>query len=129
MQLSDSSPTRRLLSLTPIIDVVFLLLMFFMLASSFGRYTGFEVAIGPASTFASAKPATSVLLSVAADGSLSVNGIPVGERHLAQALADAASKEPIRILVRPAPRTTAQALVRAVEAARAAQRGPVVLVK
>lgn len=36
---SELQPVRRRLSLTPLIDVIFLLLLFFMLTSTFSRYS------------------------------------------------------------------------------------------
>lgn len=38
MPLNDQAPRRRVLNLTPLIDVVFLLLVFFMLASTFLKF-------------------------------------------------------------------------------------------
>ena len=39
MRLNDPAPRRRAINLTPLIDVVFLLLVFFMLASTFLKFT------------------------------------------------------------------------------------------
>lgn len=43
MQLSDPIRPRRTIGLTPLIDVVFLLLVFFMLASTFLRFGTVEI--------------------------------------------------------------------------------------
>ncbi|MCP5160900.1 MAG: biopolymer transporter ExbD [Hahellaceae bacterium] len=42
---SGTTAKRRAISLTPLIDVVFILLLFFMLSSSFSRERQFEVAL------------------------------------------------------------------------------------
>lgn len=46
---------RRPLSLTPLIDVIFLLLLFFMLSSTFARFAQVEVTAGQPSASASAE--------------------------------------------------------------------------
>ncbi len=44
MHISEPLPARRRISLTPLIDVIFLLLMFFMLSSTFARFADLDVA-------------------------------------------------------------------------------------
>ena len=46
MRFSDSAPPRRRVSLTPLIDVVFLLLVFFMLSSSFMHWRQVDLQAG-----------------------------------------------------------------------------------
>lgn len=46
MEISDAKPKRPLISLTPLIDVVFILLVFFMLASSFAEWKFIELGVG-----------------------------------------------------------------------------------
>lgn len=46
MQIDIAPRRRRGVSLTPLIDVVFNLLLFFMLASSLARWSGLELATG-----------------------------------------------------------------------------------
>ena len=48
MQLATDKPKRSLISLTPLIDVVFILLIFFMLASSFLEWQFVELSVGEA---------------------------------------------------------------------------------
>lgn len=61
---------RRLVSLTPLIDVVFLLLIFFMLASRFAVETRLDLAAGGSGAGYSGPPR---LVSIRADG-LALNG-------------------------------------------------------
>jgi biopolymer transport protein ExbD len=44
------SPRRTLVSLTPLVDVVFILLIFFMLASSFNDWRGLRMSLPPPGT-------------------------------------------------------------------------------
>ncbi|MEM8836571.1 MAG: biopolymer transporter ExbD [Pseudomonadota bacterium] len=76
MQLSDTRPPRRIMSLTPLIDVVFLLLVFFMLSSTFLRFSSFSVEAGGAGTV-SVEPSDVVLIHVDQEGALRVNGASV----------------------------------------------------
>jgi len=65
---------RRRLPLTPLIDVIFLLLLFFMLSSSFLHFADVEVASAGAASGGPATPGTSALLRLQADGGLVLNG-------------------------------------------------------
>jgi len=49
MQLSSPIRKKSLVNLTPLIDVVFILLIFFMLASNFTRWHTIEISMGEAS--------------------------------------------------------------------------------
>lgn len=88
MLLSDRTPTRRTVSLTPLIDVVFLLLVFFMLASTFMKFTSIPVTTvggGPAATQPAARDIALIHVSATA---MTVNATPVAsadlENHLAR---------------------------------------------
>ncbi len=50
MQISSPSPKRNLISLTPLIDIVFILLVFFMLASSFIEWQFIELGVSESET-------------------------------------------------------------------------------
>ncbi|WP_116599715.1 ExbD/TolR family protein [Primorskyibacter marinus] len=76
-------PRRRRPSLTPMIDVVFLLLVFFMLAARFGGENVVPLVIGGAGDGWTGPPR---LVEVKATG-LTLNGIPVARDALADALA------------------------------------------
>ena len=63
---------RRPISLTPLIDVVFILLMFFMLTSTFTRWKAVDLRLPISSSDASPKKPQALLLHT--DGSLSLRG-------------------------------------------------------
>ncbi len=65
-------PRRRPISLTPLIDVVFILLMFFMLTSTFTRWKAVDLRLPIASADASPEKPQTLLLHT--DGSLSLRG-------------------------------------------------------
>ena len=65
---------RRPISLTPLIDVVFILLMFFMLTSTFTRWKAVDLRLPIAGSDASSEQPQALLLRT--DGSLSLGGRP-----------------------------------------------------
>lgn len=61
-------------NLTPLIDVVFLLLIFFMVSTTFTRETRLSVVLPEASGVAQIEAADAVEISIAASGDYAVNG-------------------------------------------------------
>ncbi|SPF78369.1 ExbD/TolR family protein [Pseudoprimorskyibacter insulae] len=105
--LSLDTPRRsRRPSLTPMIDVVFLLLVFFMLAARFGTDMTLSLASGAGSSTYSGPPR---LVTVAADG-LRLNGVPVAD-ELPQALAPLMQSPGDLVVLRPEGTATVQDMV------------------
>ena len=77
---------RALISLTPLIDVVFILVVFFMLASSFFDWRAIDLT-APGQAAASPSAEGAVLVEVRADG-LRLSGQPITLDDLAQHLRD-----------------------------------------
>lgn len=89
---------RRLISLTPLIDVVFILLLFFMLASSYLDWRTIQL---NAST-ATGSTSEAALLVEIRDGGLRLSGEAVTRNDLAMRLAERLERKPDqRVLVRP----------------------------
>lgn len=74
MKLGDPDPPRRRLSLTPLIDVVFLLLVFFMLASTFLKFGTVRIETAGAGAEGRPDPKTLALVHVGAEQQYRVNG-------------------------------------------------------
>ena len=108
---------RRPLSLTSLIDVIFLLLLFFMLSSTFTRFAKVEISGGPAATSAGGKT-PDVLIRVDDAEGWRINGLTLGEDDAIAELArlDESGADTAVLLVRGA--LTSQALVSAVERIR-----------
>ena len=85
MRLNDSGRAKRSISLTPLIDVVFLLLVFFMLASTFLKFGTVRLETAGAGGGV-ADPAKVVLVHVDGARSYKVNGIPAASEDLASAV-------------------------------------------
>jgi biopolymer transport protein ExbD len=94
-------PRRRLIGLTPLIDVVFILLLFFMLASNLTRLRSVPLeAPGQHSQRVDEQPA--LLLRIQADGQLELSGEPVEPDALPSLLRARLQREPeLRVIVQP----------------------------
>lgn len=105
------APRRRArIGLTPLIDVVFILLVFFMLASSFLDERAIDVD-APAARLAGASMEGALLLEVRGTG-LRLSGRPVTEAQLADQLRVHAARNPNqRVVIRPAPGVALQRAV------------------
>jgi len=105
---------KTLISLTPLIDVVFILLVFFMLASSFLDWR--IVAVRAAAPMSDSPAATglqgAVLVDMAADGTLRLSGQTVGRGQLVGQVSGLVARRPdAGVILRPAPGVPMQALV------------------
>lgn len=104
------------MALTPLIDVVFLLLMFFMLTTSFDKFTTIDLNIGGTGPSVPTTKITNILVRVHSESQLDVNGEPVDGKNLAQVMqAIIAGQEldpgNIRILLQPRAKSNSQAIV------------------
>jgi biopolymer transport protein ExbD len=92
--------------MTSLVDVIFLLLLFFMLTSTFTRFAEVELTSGGSGATADARP---LFLQLAPDR-LSLNGAPVALGDLAQALATDGDAAPRPLLIALRGEVTAQRL-------------------
>jgi biopolymer transport protein ExbD len=95
-------PRRRLIGLTPLIDVVFILLLFFMLASSLTRLHAVPLDT-PITEVAKVERHPTLLLRIKADGQLDLNGKRLDSQALIDRLRARLQQTPdLRVLVQPA---------------------------
>ncbi|MBZ8135181.1 biopolymer transporter ExbD [Afifella sp. IM 167] len=129
MHIDRHRPRHRAMSMTPLIDVVFLLLLFFMLASTFARFGAVDVSLASEGGGTATPGETrSVLLSVAEDAGFAIDGAAVTKAGIAEALKTGRPEGKWRVVVRASPRAVAQDVVDAIDEARRAAIGPVLLV-
>jgi biopolymer transport protein ExbD len=76
--LARPRPRRQLISLTPLIDVVFILLIFFMLASSFLNWHRVDLKLGGGSA-TSEVPKERLAVSIDEDGSVRLDNAPLSD--------------------------------------------------
>ncbi|WP_198666120.1 biopolymer transporter ExbD [Tropicimonas sp. IMCC34043] len=100
----NSAPfVRRPVSLTPLIDVIFLLLLFFMLSSTFAKFGEIELSQAAPGGAGQGAPAERVFVQLGAER-LVLNGMPVGLDVIAEQI------ETGQVLVSLDADTTAQRL-------------------
>jgi len=112
---------RRRINLTPMIDVVLMLLVFFMMVSRFGGTQGIGLQV--AAPAASAPPVDwsgpPRLVSVGAEG-LRLNGVAMAVEDLPEALADLMASPEDPVILRTEAEAPVQALVAVMDALQAA---------
>jgi biopolymer transport protein ExbD len=118
MQFGQPRPTGRLISLTPLIDVVFILLVFFMLASSYLDWRALDLKVSSGVGAATAAQ-RAILISLRADGSVAVGSRPVAKRALRSVItAKLAGKRDQRIVIRSDPGVPLQRAVNTLDLVR-----------
>jgi len=117
MQIAALSHRRRRLNLTPMIDVVLLLLVFFMMVSRFGGLQGMPVAM--TGTGAGEWSGPPRLIVLGAEG-VTLNGVAVPVEALAERLAPLMSGPEDPVILRAGEGSAVQDLVTVLDALRAA---------
>lgn len=117
MQLEPLKKKSNRLSLTPLIDVVFLLLIFFMLASTFKNFNTMPIAASAQSSTPS-KAKKIVLLRLDDQGEINLNGQTVTQVSLIEAIDTLATEPEMVLVIRPSAKTPLRDLVRTLELAR-----------
>lgn len=106
---------RRRLSLTSLIDVIFLLLLFFMLSSTFTRFAEVDIVAGRGGQSMTAANLPDVFIRLGKDGDWKVNGAALSDVDAMQEIArlqEAGARTAV-LLVRD--EVTSQALIDALE--------------
>ncbi|MDZ7621670.1 MAG: biopolymer transporter ExbD [Candidatus Competibacteraceae bacterium] len=118
MRLEPGPPRRRRSFLTPMVDVVFLLLLYFMLVANVQDLRAIPLN-APAAT-GGAPTEDLLVIRLLADDVLELNGAPVGLDELTLRLRDVLSRDPdLTVWVRPASAVPLQQLVRVMDRVRA----------
>lgn len=102
MQFKKVLKTRRLVSLTPLIDVVFILLIFFMLASNFSQWSTIDVSAPAPSKNVQEKMEGTILVRISEQGRIDVGGKPVNIASISAFVSKALKENPDqKVLVKP----------------------------
>ncbi len=110
-------PRRRPVGirLTPLIDVVFILLVFFMLASSFMDWRGFRLEL-PAADATPDPDVDPIVVRVLSDGGYRLGGLDLGAGKLAERVREVRSGSDARpVVIQAAANAPVQATVRALD--------------
>ncbi|NHH86403.1 biopolymer transporter ExbD [Cobetia sp. MB87] len=84
------------INLTPMLDVVFIMLIFFIVTTSFVKESGVEIQ-RPEASNATARPDAAVMVAITAEGAVWVDGQPVDAHRVGDAVADLADGQPVVI--------------------------------
>ncbi len=116
------SPRKRraTLSMTSLIDVIFLLLLFFMLSSTISRFGEVKLSLGGAGaqTAAPDSKAQIILLRLTADG-ISLNGTPIETANARDAIAEQRGNSDAHLVVSVLKEASSETLVQLLYQARA----------
>ncbi len=129
IQIHNPVGKRRRIPLTPLIDVIFILVMFFLLSSTFGIWRPLDVALGSGESVGAADnsrtstaPAVLIVLKMGAGSDipeLIVNGLPVPLGELGSELNRLAAAGAETAVLIPHKATDFQQVVHILDAAKA----------
>lgn len=109
------------INLTPMLDVVFIMLIFFIVTASFIRETGVSARTTDSSVASDKEPAV-ILVSIDADDEYWIEHRHIDRQSLQANLAGLSAINPeYSVVIQPDRDSTAQALVTAIDAANAAR--------
>ena len=93
---------KRIVSLTPLIDVVFILLVFFMLVSNFNQFNAIAVNAPAPATRQDNSMAGALLIRLDKQGEIDIAGRPVAWDQLREIVRQALAEKPERqVLIKP----------------------------
>ena len=123
MKLRPSNSEKRVeLNITPLIDVVFLLLIFFMVSTTFNRESELEINLPKASPGSVELPEDVLEIVIGPEGKFIIAGKALADQRamtVQQALADAVGdKKGETVVLRADAQTPHQAVITAMDAAR-----------
>ena len=122
--LRGESPAAAI-DMAPLIDVVFMLLLFFMVTTTFSRDEGIDV-VRPAASHAQPLASEAVRVHLTAAGRVYLAGAPVSLEELGEHVQEALRADSARrVVVVPDARTTAGDLVEVIDRLKAAGAGEV----
>lgn len=134
MQVARAKRTGILISLTPLVDVLLILLVFFMVTSSYLDLDMTPLAKGgddaAPQIATSTEGGSSLLIRLGADGNIRLRGSEIAASALVDALRiEIAARPELRVMVMPSPAASTQALVTTLDAARRAGAADVQVVR
>lgn len=117
MQIREKRRKRPSINITSLIDVMFLLLIFFMVSTTFAEHPGINLELPTASTAEPSKlePLT---LALDKDGRMFLNDVPVQERELRAELQSAAKKPDATLVLKADRKVPYGHVIRAMDISR-----------
>lgn len=126
--LLESLKTRTRLSLTPLIDVVFLLLLFFMLATQFEKYQSIDLVFPSSNTKEKQSDLKPTIIQLLANEKLIINGILIDHSlSLNQVLNSLNQKNSAAVVLKVGETVPTKRLTKIIEALKNHKISPVTL--
>ncbi|MEM8814371.1 MAG: biopolymer transporter ExbD [Pseudomonadota bacterium] len=117
---SASEDTQDEINLTPMLDVVFIMLIFFIVTASFIRETGLDLSRSDANK-EPVPAAENILVSIAEDNAIWIDGRLIDPRAVTANIARLRAERPTStVIVQAARRSSNKTLVRVIDASRLA---------
>jgi biopolymer transport protein ExbD len=129
MRIDRPARKKSRISLTPLIDVVFLLLIFFMLASTFLHYNGLDLAGGRSGAAQKNELEQLVLVRIKNGAVLDINGKPIHLSQLTGELEALGRDKELKVAIKPMEGVKVQDVVDVIERARIKAVRDVMVVK
>ncbi len=98
MRFREKRITRTIINLTPMVDMLFLILLFFLVTSSFIEQPNIKLEL-PSTKYASTSKIEERILTISQDGKLFFRNEPVERKNLVSILKNAFSKQDDKTLV------------------------------
>lgn len=98
MRFREKRVTKSIINLTPMVDMLFLILLFFLVTSSFIEQPNIKLEL-PSTKFASTSKIEERILTISQDGKLFFQNQPVERKNLVSVLKSAFSKQDDKTLV------------------------------
>jgi biopolymer transport protein ExbD len=105
------------INMSPLIDMVFILLIFFIVTTTFVEEAGVEVD-KPAAASATQLDKNSIIIAVTADGKVIYGGKEIGVGGVRPLVARLSDREPLPVIIQPDQATPAGLLVRVIDEAK-----------
>jgi biopolymer transport protein ExbD len=100
--INNKSNKKRIVSLTPLIDVVFILLIFFMLVSNFSRFNAIEINAPAPSSKQNNMVEGSILIRIQENGSIDIAGTPADLKEVTKKIKFALEVNPNQqVIIKP----------------------------
>jgi len=121
MQFRPPHRKAAMISLTPLIDVVFILLTFFMLASSFLDWHSIDLNAPASGRSVASSQSVPLVVGIGTDGAVSLAGVPQTLDRLISGLREQLAANPDRtVIIRPVAGVPVQQTVKILDAVKRA---------
>lgn len=98
MRFREKRVTKSIINLTPMVDMLFLILLFFLVTSSFIEQPNIKLEL-PSTKYASTSKLEERVLTISRDGKLFFQSEPVDRKNLVSVLKNAFSKQDDKTLI------------------------------